>query len=86
MAFSVLGSMGLCSVFGVKSTLIIVEVIPFLVLAVCDYFRTLAIRLCMCIIILFLWAVFGRTKLLSCVMVERRIRSFSIPGLYFFCS
>ncbi|KAG0593289.1 hypothetical protein KC19_1G318700 [Ceratodon purpureus] len=34
VAFSVLGSMGLCSVFGVKSTLIIVEVIPFLVLAV----------------------------------------------------
>jgi Niemann-Pick C1 protein len=37
VAFSVLGSMGLCSAFGVKSTLIIVEVIPFLVLAVCDY-------------------------------------------------
>ena len=36
MALSVLGSMGLCSFFGVKSTLIIVEVIPFLVLAVCD--------------------------------------------------
>lgn len=34
VAFSVLGSMGLCSFFGVKSTLIIVEVIPFLVLAV----------------------------------------------------
>lgn len=34
VAFSVLGSIGLCSYFGVHSTLIIVEVIPFLVLAV----------------------------------------------------
>ncbi len=34
VALSVLGSMGICSMFGVKSTLIIVEVIPFLVLAV----------------------------------------------------
>ncbi|XP_024370575.1 uncharacterized protein [Physcomitrium patens] len=34
VALSVLGSMGFCSFFGVKSTLIIVEVIPFLVLAV----------------------------------------------------
>ncbi len=34
VVLSVLGSMGICSMFGVKSTLIIVEVIPFLVLAV----------------------------------------------------
>eukprot|EP00249_Psilotum_nudum_P020094 c27562_g2_i2 orf=166-3330(+) len=34
VAFSVLGSVGLFSAFGVKSTLIIAEVIPFLVLAV----------------------------------------------------
>lgn len=34
VGFSVLGAMGVCSAFGVKSTLIIVEVIPFLVLAV----------------------------------------------------
>eukprot|EP01018_Ginkgo_biloba_P029410 Gb_36406 [translate_table: standard] len=34
VVLSVLGSIGLFSVFGVKSTLIIVEVIPFLVLAV----------------------------------------------------
>lgn len=34
VALSVLASMGLFSAFGVKSTLIIVEVIPFLVLAV----------------------------------------------------
>lgn len=46
VAFSVLGSMGLCSFFGVKSTLIIVEVIPFLVLAVRElyYFCSLAIH------------------------------------------
>lgn len=35
VGLSVLGSMGICSAVGVKSTLIIVEVIPFLVLAVC---------------------------------------------------
>ncbi len=37
VALSVLGSMGICSMFGVKSTLIIVEVIPFLVLAVHEH-------------------------------------------------
>lgn len=34
VAASVLGSLGLCSWLGVKATLIIMEVIPFLVLAV----------------------------------------------------
>jgi hypothetical protein len=37
---SVLGSMGFFSAIGVKSTLIIMEVIPFLVLAVSLLYRT----------------------------------------------
>ena len=41
VALSVLGSVGLFSVFGVKSTLIIAEVIPFLVLAVSKFFHLL---------------------------------------------
>lgn len=32
--FSVLGSIGICSVFGVATTLLTIEVVPFLVLAV----------------------------------------------------
>ena len=41
VALSVLGSVGLFSIFGVKSTLIIAEVIPFLVLAVSKIFHLL---------------------------------------------
>lgn len=87
VAFSVLGSMGLCSLFGVKSTLIIVEVIPFLVLAVCDYyyyFCSLANHVCMCIIIIFLWVGFGRGNLISCVVVDRSKIFSSIPGFISF--
>jgi hypothetical protein len=72
---SVLGSMGFFSAIGVKSTLIIMEVIPFLVLAVSllyllffflVYIMFFLYDLCLCLFDFLLTELFGLTPELQC--------------------